>query len=228
MRANRIFFVSPRNRETAERVLAMDLSRKSEIVNNSVNIKNPSILPWPSNPIFQFAMVARLECQIKCQDVLLAVLASAKWKTRNWQLNLYGTGGDHVYLESLIKYYNLNDKVFLKGFEKEVKNIWKENHLMVLPSLAEGFPLSLKEAMLCGRPVLATQVGGAEEIVDHKKNGYLALGASKEALDNTLEDAWTDRSSWQEKGIQAFQSATKNFDEDAGATFLTKLLNSLK
>ena len=49
---------------------------------------------------------------------------------------------------------------------RPVEEIWASNHVLVMPSRAEGFPLAIVEAMLCARPVLASDVAGNSEIVE--------------------------------------------------------------
>ena len=53
---------------------------------------------------------------------------------------------------------------------------------MVLPSFAEGLPVSLMEAMALARPVIATRVGAVSELVEHGEHGWLVPAGSPEAL----------------------------------------------
>lgn len=85
-----------------------------------------------------------------------------------------------TYIEEVKKRYNNFLFIELGGDSKYIEN---ENDLAVyyaaadvflLPSLAENFPLSILEAMSCGTPALAFNVGGIGEIIDHKEDGYLA------------------------------------------------------
>ena len=65
------------------------------------------------------------------------------------------------------------EKNYIKD-EKELALYYSAADILLFPSLAENLPLSILEAMSCGTPVVAFKIGGIPEIIDHKKNGYIA------------------------------------------------------
>ncbi|HEX2628175.1 MAG TPA: hypothetical protein VHM26_04170, partial [Chitinophagaceae bacterium] len=105
--AKKMFFVAQRNLETTQRQLALALNN-AMIVRNPVNLTNTDYVAWPSSgdPL-QLGFVARLECNFKAQDILFEALSDDKWKTRSWQLNLYGTGPDEKYLHTLAQHFGI-------------------------------------------------------------------------------------------------------------------------
>lgn len=80
----------------------------------------------------------------------------------------------------------LEDRFFLLGFRSDVPSLLHGCDVFALPSLSEGFPLALLEALAAGMPVLTTRVGGAEEIIRHGENGWLVPRADPEALAQEL------------------------------------------
>ena len=71
-----------------------------------------------------------------------------------------------------IRNRNLSDQVVLLGFRKDVIEILGIADIFVFPSLREGFPLSIMEAMACGVPVIASRIRGNEDLIEDEINGF--------------------------------------------------------
>ena len=82
---------------------------------------------------------------------------------------------------------HLEGKVFLCGVRQDMKNIYNNIDYLVIPSLTEGLPYVLLEAMLCKVPVLATEVGGIPGLVTDEKTGYLVPPGDVESLKIGME-----------------------------------------
>ena len=80
-----------------------------------------------------------------------------------------------------------------------VEKIWAENQALVMPSRFEGLPLAMVEAMLCGRPIVATDIAGHSEIIDDGITGFLARAPTVPALLEALEKLWQRRRAEVEK-----------------------------
>ncbi len=107
---------------------------------------------------------------------------------------IVGEGEFRSQLERTIEQLNLKDKVTLAGFQVEEKIIKWLNaaDIFVFPSLREGTPNALLEAMACGLPVVTTSVGAIPEIVSDGINGMLIPAGSPgkfvEAVNSLLQD----------------------------------------
>ncbi|HHZ81419.1 MAG TPA: glycosyltransferase, partial [Flavobacteriales bacterium] len=67
----------------------------------------------------------------------------------------------------------------------------------------EGLPMVIQEAMMRGRVVIATDVGGATEIVTDGKTGFIAATPTVENVQSALEKWWTCKDDWEEIGRRA-------------------------
>ncbi|RZM07576.1 MAG: glycosyltransferase [Pedobacter sp.] len=170
-------------------------------------MKTRSIKSFPASSRLLMACVARLDCDFKGQDILLQVLSTPQWNERAFSLKLYGSGPHSTHLQQLIALYNLQDKVSIEGQVSDIDHIWETNHVLVLPSLSEGTPLALIEAMLSGRAAVTTDVGGNSEYVRDGDTGFLADMASVKCLAASLEDLWHNRHRLQAMGEAAFKHA---------------------
>ncbi len=117
-----------------------------------------------------------------------AVLHISK-KDINIQLLVVGDGPQRESLEKMVTKLNINDKVTFSGKTdtNRVPVYLKNSDVFVLPSLHEGFPNVLLEAMASGLPVVASDVCGINEIIEDNKNGFLVKPQnSKEIAEKIL------------------------------------------
>jgi glycosyltransferase involved in cell wall biosynthesis len=209
--ATGLFFVSERNKKSAERQLGYFL-QQARIINNPTNIDNKQIKPFPASDTLLMACVARLDCEFKGQDILLQVLGSNQWAERDFQLKLYGAGPHAHHLQQLIELYQLPHKVSIEGHVHNVDAIWETNQVLVLPSLSEGTPLALMEAMLSGRAAVTTDVGDNGEYVLDGQTGFLVATASEKCLASSLEALWNSKDHLEDLGKAAFAHASQITD----------------
>lgn len=224
-RAYRVVFVSDQNKQMTERQLAQALPN-AVVLQNPVNLLNLKAVPWPSSQQLCMASVARLEVIAKGQDILFEALSSPAWQSRDWRLRLYGAGPDRDYLEALTRHYDISSRVEFLGHVKDVRAIWSENHLLVLPSRFEGTPLAMVEAMLCGRPAVVTDVGGNAEWVKESHTGFVAEAPTAKSFSAALERAWLAQADWQKMGIKTHENAIEKFDSSPGKSLLKVVLDA--
>ncbi|MBN9351769.1 MAG: glycosyltransferase family 4 protein [Chitinophagaceae bacterium] len=218
-RAHKVFFVSDRNRISSERILAAHLDNAT-VVCNPLNVSladKPSPFPTVSGRI-KFAEVAALRCFHKGQDVLLQVLSGDQWKQRDWELNLFGEGPDKDYLKRLASFYGIEDRVHFHGHVKDIREVWRENHIHVLPSLGEGTPLALIESMYCGRPAITSDVGGNAAYCEDSICGFICDYPTPAALERVMEKAWVERGRWKEMGRKASEKINKDYNLEGSST----------
>jgi glycosyltransferase involved in cell wall biosynthesis len=177
----------------AEKQLGCKIENAS-VVRNPFNIDYYPAIDWPTSApeTIHFANVARLDFASKGQDVLLETFATETWRARSWRLRLYGSGPQKDVVSRLAHRLNIVDRVSFPGFQS-VDTIWASNHVLVMPSRSEGLPLAVVEAMLCARPIVATNVGGHAEVTEDGVTGFLADAPTVASLGAALERCWERR-----------------------------------
>lgn len=123
---------------------------------------------------------------VKCYPVLLE---ASRWifeKIPNSYLVLVGDGPLHEQLAGLARDYKICDRVRFLGWRSDVAEILNALDVYVLASESEGMSNTILEAMACGLPVVATEVGGNVELVD-RRAGILVPPSNP----TTLADAVT-------------------------------------
>ena len=121
--------------------------------------------------------VARLDPQ-KGHEHLLAAAAELP----DADFVFAGDGPERRRLEAMARALGVADRVRFLGHRRDVPDLLAACDVFVLPSLYEGLPLSVLEAMAAGKPVVATGVGGTDEAVVDGSSGLLVRPASPAAL----------------------------------------------
>lgn len=142
---------------------------------------DPDAYPVRSHtgPVRRLLSVARLDI-VKGYGVLLEALAGLS----DIELLLVGDGPDRKALEARAADLGVADRVTFAGYRApaEVATMLGTADVFVLPSFAEGVPVSLMEAMAAGVPVVATQVGGVSELVTDGESGHVVPPGDADAL----------------------------------------------
>jgi glycosyltransferase involved in cell wall biosynthesis len=108
---------------------------------------------------------------------LIAAFKTVVEADRTARLLILGEGSERPALEAQIRGLDLDGNVSLPGFRTGAADYLPHFDLFVLPSLTEGLPLSVLEAMLAGVPVLATRVGAVPELLEEGMAGFLVADA---------------------------------------------------
>jgi glycosyltransferase involved in cell wall biosynthesis len=225
--ARYVYFVSKRQWQLTERRLATRIPN-GFITWNPLNLELPSSpLSWPTSDTRHFAMVANL-IGTKGHDTAFEVLAGENWRNKDWILNIYGEGYGKRYLNDLSIFYGIADKVIFHGHTHEIKTIWQMNHILLIPSASEGLPISLVEAMSCGRPAVVTDIGGNIELITENETGFIASSPTSNAFAVALEKAWDARDNWREMGLNAFRKVSNITDTKPEEKIYKHLTSSIE
>lgn len=134
--------------------------------------------------------VGRL-CAEKGQIDLVNALARAIKQIPDLSLSLIGDGPMRPDIEAAISAHNLADRIVLEGWKTpdEVTAAIAKARIFILPSYAEGLPVSIMEALTLRRPVISTYVAGIPELVRPDRNGWLVPAGDVAAIEATIVEA---------------------------------------
>jgi glycosyltransferase involved in cell wall biosynthesis len=105
---------------------------------------------------------------------------------------LIGDGPQKSMLEKITIGQNLNKHVIFAGFQSNVFDIFPGFDIFVLPSLTEGTPMALLEAMSYGIPTVASAVGGVPNIIKNRKSGVLVNPGKVDELVEAIDSLITN------------------------------------
>ena len=165
---------------------------------------------------------------IKGLDLLLRAWALLSEQERAGALLVVvGEGPERDKLLEMITRLGLPDSVCLVGSQQTVRDYYWAADLFVLPSRTEGLSGALIEAMACGLPVIASNIGGATDMVEEDKNGVLFVSEDYHQLAQKLAAMMAMPDRWAEMGRQARQTVTEYADLDVVVKRLDDLYRQL-
>jgi glycosyltransferase involved in cell wall biosynthesis len=106
---------------------------------------------------------------------------------------LAGDGPEREALEHLAQTLDLKQRIRFLGHREDIPRLLASCDLFVLPSLYEGLPLSVLEAMAAGKPVIATAIGGTKEAVVHGETGLLVPPENPVELAAAIRTVFSDQ-----------------------------------
>lgn len=126
-------------------------------------------------------VVAKLLPQ-KGHQVLLAALPEVLSQVPELRVLLAGDGALRDEIAANLDHEGLTDRVLLLGERSDVAELLAASDLFVLPSLWEGLPMALLEAMASRVPVVASRVSGTNEVIEDGRSGILVAPGDAPAL----------------------------------------------
>lgn len=141
---------------------------------------------------------------VKGQKYLVDAFAGLLSTQPESRLALVGRGSEEKNLKKQVQDLDIPEgRVIFTGFRDDVENILNGLNLYVQPSLSEGHPLAVLEAMSLGIPVIASAVGGIPELFERERYGALVAPGSSEALLAVLHSYFRHTLAFHDKGAAA-------------------------
>lgn len=161
--------------------------------------------------------------EIKGHVHLLTAMSCLIERHPRFHLLLIGAGPLDSFLRGEIMRFNLQGRVHMTGLRNDVPDCLSLCDMFVLPSLSEGTPLCLLEAMRAGLPIVASRVGGIPEIVIDGQTGILVEPCNPLLLAQAVEKIIVDR----EFSERCSKNAEMIFNEQFGKHIMLKRYSKL-
>jgi N-acetyl-alpha-D-glucosaminyl L-malate synthase BshA len=171
-------------------------------IHNNIAPNGEKILIHTSN----FRQVKRV------QDTIL-ILAEVL-KSMPAKLILIGDGPDRTECEKLSRELGISEHVKFLGKQSILVDLLSCADVFLLPSQSESFGLSALEAMSCGVPVVASNIGGIPEVVVHGESGYVAEFGDINRMARYVKDLLTNEKKWQVFSDNSRKIAVEKFDSN--------------
>jgi glycosyltransferase involved in cell wall biosynthesis len=210
--AETLCFVSQRNLEVTRRHLGLPLPN-ARVLHNPLRWRPGDASPFPASAVARLATVSRLD-EGKGVHLLLQALQETDAAPGSWQLTILGRGPQENELRELTHRLGLAASVAFAGHVSDLRAIWAGQQLLCSPAIDDGVPMTIPEAMLCGRPVLATCVGGAGDWIRDNETGFLCPDPTVPQLAATLRRAFAARADWPRLGGAAAAAAQAFYRPD--------------
>lgn len=163
----------------------------------------------PESRVIGFA--GRID-RVKRLDLLLEGFSGVLAQHPQARLMIIGEGGLRPKLEAMAARLGIDHAVIWTGFRQDMPRLLAAIDLYVQASINEGLSLSILEAMAAGKPIIATDVGGAQEVLAHEKTGILIPPGSSSAI----KDAVVDLLSLPDKRAELAQAARDHVVQQFG------------
>ncbi len=138
-----------------------------------------------------------------------------------------GDGPERAALEAQVAALGLRDRVRFLGYRSDVPELLAACDVFVLPSLYEGLPLALLEAMASGVPVVATAIGGVDEAVQDGVSALLVPPADARALGVAIRTLLDDPGLARQLGTTGMAVARRSFSVEPMVRQLTRIYDEL-
>ena len=161
-------------------------------------------------------MVARLDLQ-KGFEYLLRAAHQLCGTFPALKVVIAGEGPDRQAIENMIQRFGLQSSVILAGHHSDMPGIYAAIDIFVLPSLNEGLPMTILEAMAASKPVIATRVGAIPSVIKEGETGLLVDPGDADGLRDALARLLSDSDLCQCLGAAGHDWVRRNYTSEAMA-----------
>ena len=194
---------------------------KIVVIENMLSLKNASkirserALLNKSNEFINLIYVGRISPE---KGLLSFLEAWASFKNKDhFRLSVVGDGVERSACELFAKENGLSDKITFHGFVSDPSSFFLSPDVLIMPSLREGLPMTLIEALASGVPVIANNVGAISNLVTHNHNGFFAKDGSTLSWEQVLTETINQVDLWKKNAASEAQTIEERFSATSWA-----------
>ncbi|QFR00952.1 glycosyltransferase family 4 protein [Streptomyces phaeolivaceus] len=174
----------------------------------------PNSVPRPAVPpsdcTHKVVVSAGRMHHIKRYDLLVRAFGMLAEEFPDWQLRIYGDGGEAGKLRALVTELGLAGRALLMGGFSPIESEWAKGSIAAVTSSAESFGMTLVEAMRCGLPVVSTDCPvGPREILADGEDGLLVTNGDVDAVAWGLRRLMADENLRRDMGAAAQRNSAR-------------------
>jgi glycosyltransferase involved in cell wall biosynthesis len=204
----------------SERLLSSGIpAAKMKTIANGIDVEAfafPQVTGIGSSGGKVIGVVARLDLK-KGFEYLLGALGELCKFFYGLKVVITGDGPDRSAVERMIERYGLQNRVTLAGPQTDMPAVYAAMDIFVLPSLNEGLPMTVLEAMAASKPIVATRVGAIPRVIRQGETGLLVNPADTAGLRDALARLLADPDLCRRMGAQAHDWVGRHYTSDAMA-----------
>ncbi|WP_288367346.1 glycosyltransferase [uncultured Marinobacter sp.] len=150
-------------------------------------------------------------------DRLIKAFSELKQKYPNSGLIIVGEGAFRSQFEALTEQLDVKGDVLMPGYCDKVPSLLKCSTVLVMPSLTEGLPITLLEAMALRVPVVASAVGEIPRVLGNGEGGLLLSDVEPTTISRAIEQFLTDKDFSSSKLLRGYGAVIRNYSSQAMA-----------
>jgi glycosyltransferase involved in cell wall biosynthesis len=214
--ADSILAVSSSLKKMAEK----ETPKKIKVIPNSVSPEEFR------NKKSDFVLSVGRLAKLKGFDFLIRAAADPRLKKVKFKI--IGDGPEKENLGQLISSLGIKNFELVGALSHEkTKEFMSRCSIFCLPSLSEGLPLVILEAMACGKPVVSTGVGGVTEAVENKKNGFVVKTKNSKEISNNIYKLIKNKNLREKMGKISQKKILSNFNWKKNSLKIKKIYSEI-
>jgi glycosyltransferase involved in cell wall biosynthesis len=175
---------------------------------------------------FMILMVGILR-RVKAHEIALAAVSNLKKSFPQIKLVIAGDGPQNPNLKKAANEMGIQDSVQFLGFRNDIPDLLNAADMFLLTSYSEGVPQSATQALGMGLPVVASNVGGVPELIEHQRTGLLFPAGDAAAAAEQIAAVLTAPDQARERGKSGQRQIHQFFSREVMVSKVERLCTDL-